>query len=612
MTETPLEITEYVLPLFEIKVNTPKYVLVQKNLKVKISTTVFYTFGKPVNGTIYYRFSLKDGYKGYLPMSTDTFCVVNGHHSYQLNMQPFFDTMSDSKAVYRLYIEAVVSDHTTGRKDRVFNDQMIITDEKYRIVVKESLLQYKPNIPAYISVSGCVLMNIAFHEIHCCCLLGRQFQLLDPVNEKITNVHTKIELKDAATENKLSLFKTFSQGNNTYTYKLNKNVGPLKGVIEVYDNHFPAFLQFEVKPYDASEKTFLSIVNRSETAFRAGDTYRTSIVFTGPVRKDAVFAVIISKEKIIDITQLPSVDDKTQLTLELTNKMVPNVQVLVVGFTSQPDVYVADEVILEVEQHKCGVEIGMPSTDNVLPGSPITMTLVGKAGDIVGLQATDKSVHLLRSNTFTKKLFAKLLAQDESSCKGKAAYNFHEVLRNTGLQLMSANQNVHKMNKNVEEECKRNIRRKRNHSPGGIDLAQCCELAYLNYEVRMSCQERGDIVGNFTSQECKDKFIFCCRGKRRNISYMSSGKATLCWLGNFQIQTHPFPWISLNLEEQQSTTTSIGHARDTVGHSFAICGEGRICQSTLRFSRDMAFRFGSHEQEVCLFFVCVFTFQNKF
>lgn len=142
------------LPLFSIELLTPKYVINSESIlsNVPIGMNVTYTYGKPVRGTVHFRYGVMtlDSSKGNFMRTSNTFCFDNGvfHHTANLAFLKEFA----SENTVRFIVEAIVKECATNSIERNQNSQMLVVNQPYSISLRKTIRKYKKMVKNYVTV----------------------------------------------------------------------------------------------------------------------------------------------------------------------------------------------------------------------------------------------------------------------------------------------------------------------------------------------------------------------------------------------------------------------------------------------------------------------------
>ena len=151
------EVREYVLPTFSVKIQMPKLIL-PSTKTVNGSVQVEYVYGKPVEGSVTFKFGVKST-NGKITFigTTSLMPLVNGSASYRFNTNQFqnFGSMTWFPVVNRMkfVVEATVHERVTAKKEKVTSDNCLFVTTPYVISFKNAFHDFKPEIETIVTVS---------------------------------------------------------------------------------------------------------------------------------------------------------------------------------------------------------------------------------------------------------------------------------------------------------------------------------------------------------------------------------------------------------------------------------------------------------------------------
>ena len=170
VASTAFEVTQYVLPAFKIDFTLPSFIF-STDTSVNIMMNVSYTFGKPVRGTVYYRYGIADlGAKRNSPkflQSTSTFCFDGGFMSHRVDLgwlkeQVRFAARPNRKPELRFVVEATVRECATHAQERKVDSSSVAIVEHgpYSFNLAKTVRWYKPLMDNYFAVSSFSRSNL--------------------------------------------------------------------------------------------------------------------------------------------------------------------------------------------------------------------------------------------------------------------------------------------------------------------------------------------------------------------------------------------------------------------------------------------------------------------
>lgn len=155
--EKKFEVAEYVLPKFEVTIDTPKLTTF-KDDNIHIIVRSKYTFGKPVKGeatiSVFPKF-----YGSYQPfvssLITRKVVEIDGKASLEFNIREELGFKEDYQR--EITIEAVVEEALTGRKQNT-TTSMTLYKDKYTLEFTAASRKYKPGLPVEATI------KVAYHD----------------------------------------------------------------------------------------------------------------------------------------------------------------------------------------------------------------------------------------------------------------------------------------------------------------------------------------------------------------------------------------------------------------------------------------------------------------
>lgn len=160
------EVKEYVLPTFKVSIKSPKFI-VPSDANVQGSVNVEYVYGKPVNGSVTFKFGVKEpNGKTTFIGRTDLKQLNNGSATYLFSTNQFrqFDPIAWFPAVngHRFVVEVTIHERVTGKKDKASDDSGLFVNSPYVISFKNSFSDFKPDIETYVTVRCLCILHSLF------------------------------------------------------------------------------------------------------------------------------------------------------------------------------------------------------------------------------------------------------------------------------------------------------------------------------------------------------------------------------------------------------------------------------------------------------------------
>lgn len=146
------EVAEYVLPKFDVTIDTPKHQYFQDG-KVRATIRTKYTYGKPVKGEVTVSMYPKT-YGSVQPFAINLIsrkvAKIDGKAYVEFDIDQELRVKEDYEQA--MAMEAIVEEEWTGRKQNTTID-LFLHKSKYKIVLSNSAPNYKPGLPYSVMVS---------------------------------------------------------------------------------------------------------------------------------------------------------------------------------------------------------------------------------------------------------------------------------------------------------------------------------------------------------------------------------------------------------------------------------------------------------------------------
>lgn len=146
------EVAEYVLPKFDVTIDTPKHQYFQDG-KIRATIRTKYTYGKPVKGEVTVSVYPKT-YGSFQPFAinliTRKVAKIEGKAFVEFDIEKELRVKEDYEQA--MVVEAIVEEELTGRKQNVTVD-LFLHKSKYKIILNNAAANYKPGLPYTVLVS---------------------------------------------------------------------------------------------------------------------------------------------------------------------------------------------------------------------------------------------------------------------------------------------------------------------------------------------------------------------------------------------------------------------------------------------------------------------------
>lgn len=156
--EYKFEVAEYVLPKFDVSIDTPRHQYYQEG-KIRATIRTKYTYGKPVKGEATVSVYPKT-YGSFQPLISNLITrkvvKIDGKAFVEFDIKDELKFKEDYEQ--GVAMEAIVEEELTGRKQNT-TIEISLHKSKYKIELRAPSKKYKPGLPFTVLVSE---MNFNF------------------------------------------------------------------------------------------------------------------------------------------------------------------------------------------------------------------------------------------------------------------------------------------------------------------------------------------------------------------------------------------------------------------------------------------------------------------
>lgn len=146
------EVAEYILPKFDVTIDTPKHQYFQDG-KIRATIRTRYTYGKPVKGEVTVSVWPKT-YGSFQPFAINLIsrkvAKIDGKAYVEFDIENDLHVKEDYEQ--GMAMEAIVEEEWTGRKQNTTID-VFLHKSKYKILLSNAATNYKPGLPYSVLVS---------------------------------------------------------------------------------------------------------------------------------------------------------------------------------------------------------------------------------------------------------------------------------------------------------------------------------------------------------------------------------------------------------------------------------------------------------------------------
>ncbi|KAM3924933.1 complement C3-like [Leptodactylus fuscus] len=525
--QTEFEVKEYVLPSFEVLLETPQSYYFVDDDHFTVDITARFLHGKAVEGSGNVMFGVSvNKEKRSLPDSIKNITVIDGKAKATLHRHMISSIFWDVESLVGSSLYVTVTVLTNAGSDLVTAERIDIPIVKtaFKMLFPKTSKYFKPGLP-YIA-------NI---------LLQSPDGSIAP-NVEICTVDNKCITTDKRGEAQLVL--------NTQSDIQEMEIHLGTKALDVSATR-QTFAKLKVKAYKPRHGpgNYLHIGVLS-TKVNPGDTLHIHfVVKTKNMNIQRSFSfityMILSKGQIIKIGQQPRDPEQTLtvMSLVISDKYMPSFRIVAYYTVPGNEIEIVSDSVWVDVVNSCIQKLDFSPDRAVMdpqPGSVVRMRITGEPGASVGLVAVDKAVFVLnKKNILSQDKIWQEVEKSDLGCTPGGGIDNAGVFTDAGL---SVETNIGLTNSiRLELTCEEPSRRKRSVSSEAkakkaqeyidLRLRRCCEDGMRENPMGYSCQKRSEFV--LEDGECATVFLACCKfvfepetairrkpGRRPTMNYM--------------------------------------------------------------------------------------------
>ncbi|XP_029442265.1 complement C3-like [Rhinatrema bivittatum] len=508
---TEFEVKEYVLPRFDLNVESPQKFFHIDDNEFQVDVSARFLYGKPVQGSAFVLFGIMvENEKRSIPNSLNKISIEDGKGSAILTRDMIQSRFPDINQLLGHFIYVTVTVLTNTGNDMVEAEKtgIPIVNSPFKIFFTNTPKYFKPGMSFVFMVS-----------------------VLNPDGSPASGVPVQTISPGGASG------VTGAEGTVQMVINTPADSSPLRISVKTAASGLPevrqASVSMEAEAYGAREasKNYLNIGVHA-TELRAGDVLSVNFM----LRNDDLNVqneiqhftyLILNKGKIAQVGRQPRQRGQTlvSMSLQITPEFIPSFRVVAYYYVASGDVkeIVADSVWVDVKDTCMGTlkVSGATERDNRIqePGRPLTLKVMGDPGATVGLVAVDKAIYVLnkRYKLSQKKIWVMVEKQD-LGCTAGSGRDSMGVFTDAGLALQT-DTGIGNPPRS-ELQCPQNSRNRRSLIISGnkatkarayVDqrLRKCCEDGMQENPMGYSCDRRARYI--LDGKDCSDAFLDCCR-----------------------------------------------------------------------------------------------------
>ncbi|XP_067829118.1 complement C3-like [Heptranchias perlo] len=524
---TEFEVKEYVLPSFEVTLESEQHFFYVDDKKLDISITARFTYGEPVEGRAIILFGiLKNDERMIIPSSLQSVTIKEGYGMASLTsdaLKTRFPNIHEYVG-YSIYITASVITHTGSDMVEAEKLGIKIVNSPYTISFTKTSKYFKPGMPFDLMV-----------------------YVMNPDGSPANGI-------PVVTNNGQSKAITQADGNARMT--INTAGDPQNVAVHVQTNdpnipgHRQASANMVAEPYKTQDgsNNYLHIgIQPSELS--PGN----NLVVHLNLRNDNVEIqnqikyftyMLLNKGQIVRVGRQLRQKGQVVVTMlvPITPNLIPSFRILVYYYVMKGGrvEMVADSIWIDVKDTCMGnliVSAADARDDKKIykPGKQFKLKLKGDPGARVGLVAVDKAVFILnKKNKLTQSKIWSVVEKKDIGCTPGSGSDVLGVFSDAGLAFVS---NTIKTAVRSELKCKQPMKRSR-RSPRLMEMKatklhqyivepqrKCCRDGMKLNPMGFSCNKRARRI--VLGQACKDAFLDCCNHIQKFMAVLRSTQMTL-------------------------------------------------------------------------------------
>ncbi|XP_055295249.1 thioester-containing protein 1 allele R1-like isoform X3 [Sitodiplosis mosellana] len=370
------EVAEYVLPKFDVTIDTPKHQYFQDG-KIRATIRTKYTYGKPVKGEVTVAVYPKT-YGSFQPFAnnliTRKVSKIDGKAYVEFDIAKELNVKEDYEQA--MAMEAIVEEELTGRKQNTSVD-LFLHKSKYKIVLSNASPNYKPGLPYNVLVS--------VQKFDGTPVTGGASTIRVRLASSYYDDENATETVHTLDSNGLLHYDIIVPHSNGFTLKfVYLDAEERLGWIPAVHSDTRAFLRATLQTEKPRINKDITVEVQSTESLR----YLSYQVFG---RGDII---------VTNSVEIPNRKSHT-ITFLASFAMVPKAQ-FVVHYIKDNEI-ISDRLEIDLgEDLQNFVELDV-SSNQARPGQEVDITVVSKPNSYIGLLGVDQSVLLLRKgNDFDK------------------------------------------------------------------------------------------------------------------------------------------------------------------------------------------------------------------
>ncbi|XP_038640583.1 complement C3-like [Scyliorhinus canicula] len=521
---TEFEVKEYVLPSFEVTLKTEKAFFYVDDVKLDVSISARFTYGKPVYGRAFVLFGIMKGEaKISIPSSLQAVAIIDGEGVASLTSEVLKTSFPNIREYleYSIYITASVITHTGSEMVEAEKSGIKIVTSPYTILFTKTSKYFKPGMPFTLMVLVTNPDGSPANEIPVVVKSGEGY-----------NSRTKADGTARLTINTDGQQEYLQIKVETNAANLLKSQqGSAQMMAEQYKTQdgSRSYLHINIEPAE----------NNLPVQFIIGADKATQS------KIDHFTYMLISKGKIVTVGRQERKVDQVMTTtlISITPNLIPSFRLLAYYYVtdgSKTEI-VADSLWVDVKDTCMGTLVVSSVREQdkhriYKPAESFELKITGDSGAAVGLVAVDKAVFVLnKKNKLTQSKIWNVVEKNDIGCTAGSGRDVLGVFSDAGLTFVT-NTDI-KTATRTEPKCKQPMKRKRRSTSlmdvKATKLSKCkskmsctCCLDGMRLNLMgFSCNKRSKRIK--LGEECKAAFLDCCNHLQEFKDELSRTELTL-------------------------------------------------------------------------------------
>ncbi|XP_069804356.1 complement C3-like [Dendropsophus ebraccatus] len=498
------EVKEYVLPSFEVFLETQQDYYFVDDDHFTVEITARFLHGKPVEGSGHAMFGvIVNNEKKSFPDSLTKITVTGGKAEVKLYRHMITSRYPNPEVLLGSSLYVTVTVLTNAGSDLVEAEKTGITVTKtaFKVLFTKTSKYFKPGLPYIANLllqrpDGSAASNVQICTLENACAKsgdrGEAQLVLNPNSDiKEIQIHVRTKAVGVPEHRQTSALLTVKayqprQGSQNYL-------------------HISALLN-KVKPGDTLHINFY--VKTKNINVQRSFRYITYM--------------ILSKGQVIDIGQQPRDPEhiQTVMSLVVSEKYMPSFRIVAYYTVPGNEQEIVSDSIWVDMVNSCIHMLDFSPDSRVLepqPGSSVPMKIIGEPEASVGLVAVDKAVFVLNKNRMSQDKVWKEVEKSDLGCTPGGGIDNAGVFKDAGLSVES---NMGLTNPTrIDLTCEENRRRRRSvlserkadkaRTYDDARLRKCCEDGMMENPMNYTCEKRSTFV--LEVGECARVFLECCK-----------------------------------------------------------------------------------------------------